>query len=64
MVHTPTRGDGAVRFGPTVQQVPDIGGSTLDKVVYTDPMRFDLERETVLRRSWLVAGRSDRKSVV
>ena len=58
MVHAPRRGDGAVRFGPTVQQVPDTGGSTLDKVVYTDPMRFDLEREIVLRRSWLVAGRS------
>ena len=59
MVHVPTRGDVPVRLGPGVQQVPDYGPSTLDRNVYTDPMQFELEREKVLGRGWLIAGRSE-----
>jgi phenylpropionate dioxygenase-like ring-hydroxylating dioxygenase large terminal subunit len=59
VVFQPTRGDGALRLGPSVRQIPDVGGSTLPADVYRDPARFELEREKVLRYSWLVAGRSD-----
>jgi phenylpropionate dioxygenase-like ring-hydroxylating dioxygenase large terminal subunit len=58
MVHVPTRGDVPVRLGPTVQQVPDYGPSVMSREPYTDPIRFELERERVLGASWLIAGRS------
>lgn len=58
MVYVPTRGDAPPRIGPEVRQIPDFGPSTVDRHVYTDPMRFELERERVLRQSWLLAGRS------
>ena len=58
MVHLPTRGDGPLRFGPDVPMVPDIGPGTVDASVYTDPERYERERETVLRRSWQVVCRS------
>jgi phenylpropionate dioxygenase-like ring-hydroxylating dioxygenase large terminal subunit len=59
MVKFATRGELPRRFGPGVQQFPDgTTGSTLDRRVYTDPVRFELERERVLRSSWLLAGRS------
>jgi phenylpropionate dioxygenase-like ring-hydroxylating dioxygenase large terminal subunit len=54
----PTRGDGPPRHGPEVRQIPDVGPSTLDASVYTDPGRYELERTLVLRNSWLIAGRS------
>ncbi len=57
MVHVPTRGDAPARLGPGVQQIPDFGPSTMSRDVYTDPVRFELERERVLNTSWLVAGR-------
>ena len=57
MVHVPTRGDAPARLGPGVQQIPDYGPSTMSRDVYTDPVRFELERERVLNTSWLVAGR-------
>ena len=57
MVHVPTRGDAPARLGPDVQQIPDYGPSTMSRDVYTDPVRFELERERVLNTSWLVAGR-------
>ena len=58
MVHVPTRGDGPLRFGPDVPMVPDIGPGIVDASVYTDPERYERERETVLRRSWQVICRS------
>ena len=58
MVHVPTRGDVPVRLGPTVKQVPDYGPSVMSRDPYTDPVRFELERERVLGASWLVGGRS------
>jgi phenylpropionate dioxygenase-like ring-hydroxylating dioxygenase large terminal subunit len=59
MVHIPTRGDVAVRLGPSVKQVPDYGPSLLDREAYTDPVRFELERERVLATHWILAGRSE-----
>ena len=63
MVHVPTRGDVPVRLGPSVQQVPDYGPSTMSRDPYTDPVRFELERERVLGTSWLLAGRSAQVAV-
>ena len=47
MVFQPTRGDGPARLGPGVQQVPDLGGTTLTADVYRDPERYEQEREKV-----------------
>jgi phenylpropionate dioxygenase-like ring-hydroxylating dioxygenase large terminal subunit len=58
MVYTPTRGDLPLRHGPGVRMKPDIGPSTLDASVYTDPDRFEREREKILQRSWQVVCRS------
>jgi phenylpropionate dioxygenase-like ring-hydroxylating dioxygenase large terminal subunit len=58
MVHVPTRGDVPVRLGPTVQNVPDYGPSTMRRDPYADPIQFELEREKVLDATWLLAGRS------
>ena len=58
MVFRPTRGDAPPRLGPTVQQLPALGGSTVSAEVYRDPARFELEREHVLRASWMIAARS------
>ena len=58
MVYVPTRGDVAPQFGPGIAQLPDVHGTTVSRDVYNDPMRFELERERVLRRQWLLAGRS------
>src|SRR5215213_9209226 len=59
MVHVPTRGDVPVRLGPGVQQIPEYGPSKMSRDVYTDPVRFELERERVLAKSWILAGRSE-----
>ena len=59
MVHVPTRGEVPVRLGPAVRQIPDYGPSKMSRDVYSDPVRFELERERVLNRSWLLAGRSE-----
>ena len=59
MVHVPTRGDLPVRLGPTVKQLPDYGASTMDRDPYTDPVRYELERERVLSKHWILAGRSE-----
>jgi len=59
MVHVPTRGEVPVRLGPAVQQFPDHGPSIMDRDPYTDPVRFELERERVLGTHWLLAGRSE-----
>jgi phenylpropionate dioxygenase-like ring-hydroxylating dioxygenase large terminal subunit len=59
MVYVPTRGDAPVRLGPSVADpVPAYERSFVDRHSYTDPTRFELERERVLDRSWLLVGRS------
>jgi phenylpropionate dioxygenase-like ring-hydroxylating dioxygenase large terminal subunit len=58
VVHVPTRGDLPIRLGPDVQRIPDYGPSVMSRDVYTDPVRFELERDRVLARHWLIAGRS------
>jgi phenylpropionate dioxygenase-like ring-hydroxylating dioxygenase large terminal subunit len=59
MVYVPTRGDVPVRLGPSVQQLPDYGPSVMAADVYTDPVRYELERERVLATHWILAGRSE-----
>ena len=59
MVYTPHRGDTPVRSGPGVPLIPPIGPSTLDSSVYTDPARFELERQKVLNRSWQIVCRAE-----
>jgi phenylpropionate dioxygenase-like ring-hydroxylating dioxygenase large terminal subunit len=59
MVFVPTRGDAPLRIGRHVRQLPDAPlTGTVSSDVYTDPVRFELERERVLNRNWLLAGRS------
>ena len=58
MVHRPTRGDAPARFGSGVLTLPPIGTATVSADVYRDPLRYELEVENVLRRSWLIAARS------
>lgn len=59
MVHVPTRGDVPVRLGPSVKQIPDYGPSVMSRDPYTDPVRYELEREKVLATHWIIAGRSE-----
>ena len=58
MVYVPTRGDAPPRFGAGVAQLPGRRTGTVPATAYTDPTRFELERERVLARSWILAGRS------
>jgi phenylpropionate dioxygenase-like ring-hydroxylating dioxygenase large terminal subunit len=64
MVYRPTRGDAPPRLGPGVRQLPDVPGSTVSADVYRDRMRYELERDRVLRASWLIAGRSSEMPTV
>ena len=59
MVYRPTRGDAPPRVGPDLPLVPEgtVGG-VVDASVYTDPTRYELERERVLRSSWIIGARS------
>ena len=59
MVHVPTRGEVPVRLGPDIENVPDYGPSRMSRDPYTDPVQFELERERVLNRTWLMIGRSE-----
>ena len=63
MVHVPTRlsdeREVPVRLGPSIQNVPDYGPSKMRRDPYTDPVQFELERERVLNKTWLLAGRSE-----
>ncbi len=60
MVHVPTRGEVPVRLGPSVDPlIPPIGPSVMSADVYRDPVRFELERERVLNKHWILAGRSE-----
>ncbi|HTN79936.1 MAG TPA: aromatic ring-hydroxylating dioxygenase subunit alpha [Acidimicrobiales bacterium] len=38
--------------------MPDYGASTMPRDGYTDPMQFELERDKVLNKTWLLVGRS------
>ena len=59
MVHVPARGEVPVRLGPQVDPlIPEIGPSIMARDAYTDPVRFELERERVLATHWLIAGRA------
>jgi phenylpropionate dioxygenase-like ring-hydroxylating dioxygenase large terminal subunit len=58
MVHKPTRGEAPARIGGDVVALPDVGNSVVSADVYRDPMRYELEIEHVLRKSWLLAARS------
>jgi phenylpropionate dioxygenase-like ring-hydroxylating dioxygenase large terminal subunit len=48
-----------VRLGPDVKRVPDYGPSEMPRDVYTDPVRYELERDHVLATHWLLACRSE-----
>jgi phenylpropionate dioxygenase-like ring-hydroxylating dioxygenase large terminal subunit len=56
MVHVPTRGDVAVRLGPTIPTTPGYGPSVMSRTPYTDPTIYELERERVLSKTWILAG--------
>jgi phenylpropionate dioxygenase-like ring-hydroxylating dioxygenase large terminal subunit len=55
MVYIPTRGDAPPRIGGDIVPIPDVGNSTLSADVYRDPMRYELELEHVIRKTWLIA---------
>lgn len=60
MVHVPTRGDLPLRIGPGIPNTPPgYTPTTRSRTPYTDPVQFELEREKVLNRTWLIAGRSE-----
>jgi phenylpropionate dioxygenase-like ring-hydroxylating dioxygenase large terminal subunit len=59
MVYRPTRGDAPARTGAGVPLVPP--GTTVSTVsadVYRDELRYELERDNVLRKSWILAAYS------
>ena len=57
MVYRPSRGDAPPRFGAGARHQPHPGG-TVSADEYRDPMRYEMERETALRTSWMIAGHS------
>jgi phenylpropionate dioxygenase-like ring-hydroxylating dioxygenase large terminal subunit len=59
MVHVPTRGDVPVRLSPRSELLPPYGPSVMAADVYTDPVRYELERERVLATHWILAGRTE-----
>lgn len=59
MVYAASRGDVPVRLGPSVKNVPDYGPSKMSVECYRDPVQFELEREKVLTKSWLIACRTE-----
>ena len=58
MVHVPTRGALPARVGPQIRTMPDYGPSKMSRQPYTDPVQYELEREHVLNKHWLLGGRS------
>ena len=58
MVHVPTRGTLPARVGPQIRTMPDYGPSKMSRQPYTDPVQYELEREHVLNKHWLLGGRS------
>lgn len=47
-----------VRLGPSIDNVPSYGPSKMSRYGYTDPVIFELERERVLNKTWLIAART------
>ncbi len=58
MVHVPTRGSLPARVGPQIRTMPEYGPSTMSRDPYTDPVQYELEREHVLNKHWILGGRS------
>ncbi len=58
MVFSPSLGDAPRRIGPGVAQLPDFRPRPIPADRYTDAVRFERERERVLRRSWIVGAHS------
>lgn len=58
-VHVPTRGTLPARIGGNVKSLPEFGPSVMDASVYRDPVRYELERERVLGRHWMIGGRTE-----
>ena len=56
--YRPSRGDGPLRFGAGVEQVPPVGTATVPASVYVDPARYAAELDAVFGQTWLIAGRS------
>lgn len=58
MAFTPTRGDGPLRFGPSVNQLNGLAAGTVPAEWYLDPERYERERTMVLAPSWQIICRS------
>jgi len=58
MVHVPTRGSLPARVGPQIRTMPEYGPSKMSRDPYTDPVQYELEREHVLNKHWILGGRS------
>ena len=56
MVHVPTRGTLPARVGPQVQTMPAYGPRKMSRNAYTDPVQYELEREHVLNKHWILGG--------
>ena len=56
MVHVPTRGSLPARVGPQIKTMPDYGPSKMSRQPYTDPVQYELEREHVLAKHWILGG--------
>ncbi|MEY2627248.1 MAG: hypothetical protein RJB08_1007 [Actinomycetota bacterium] len=58
MVHVPTRGTLPARVGPQIRTMPEYGPRKMSRDAYTDPVQYELEREHVLNKHWILGGRS------
>ena len=58
MVHRPSRGEAPARLGPGVDILPPVGTATVSADVYRDALRYELEVERVVRKSWMIGARS------
>ena len=57
MVFRPTRGDAPARIGAGIAGTPHVANGVVSADVYIDPLRYELEVEHVIRKSWLIAAR-------
>jgi len=58
VVFSPSRGDGPLRFGSTVELLNGIEAGTVPASWYLDPERYEQERAKVLAPSWQIISRS------
>ena len=56
MVHVPTRGSLPARVGPQIDNIPHYGPTKMSRQPYTDPVQYELEREHVLAKHWILGG--------